>query len=109
MFLLGLIVSVCYIPGVTGAMVPTQWAVLSAVLPLGLWYSGAKGPEILFGTLALVFAALSILWAPNTYDAGYGLWLACIWAGCFWLGAIQTNFAGLYVGLACGLGVSSAL
>jgi len=109
MFLLGLIVSVCYVPGLTGALVPTQWAVLSAVLPLGLWYSGAKSPEVVLGTLALCFAAASLAWAPNIYDAGYGLWLATIWCLCFWWGATQSNFAGLYAGLACGLGVSSII
>ncbi len=109
MFLLGLIVSVCYIPGVLGALVPTQWAVLSAILPLGLWYSNAKGSEVFLGLGALAFAALSLAWALNTYDAGYGLWLAAIWSLCFWWGAVQANFAGLYAGLACGLGVSSMI
>jgi hypothetical protein len=109
MFYLGLIVSVCFVPGYTGAIIPTQWAVLSIVLPLGLWRSGALGPSALAGLAALAWSAISLAWAPNTYDAGFGLWLMCIWALALWFGSTIDDFRPLWQGLAIGLTVSSAI
>ena len=40
MFWFGVIVSLCYIPGLTGAYIATQWPVLSVLLPFGLLRSG---------------------------------------------------------------------
>lgn len=109
MFLLGLIVAVCFVPGYTGAIIPTQWAVLSILLPLGLWRSGVLGPSALAGLAVLAWSAISILWAPNTWDAGFGLWLACIWALALWFGSTIDDFRPLWRGLAVGLTISSAV
>jgi hypothetical protein len=109
LFWLGLIVATCFVPGYTGAIIPTQWAVLSILLPLGLWRSGVMGPIGLLGLAILAFGALSMLWAPNTWDAGFGLWLLCIWAMAVWFGSTVDDFRPLWQGLAVGLWVSSAI
>lgn len=109
MFYLGLIMPICFIPGYTGASIPTQWAVLSILLPLGLWREGAFGPGHLAGLAALAWSAISFLWAPSTYDAANGLWLLMICAGCLWLGSTILDFRQLLRGLAIGLTISSAV
>ncbi len=108
LFYLGLLLPICFIPGYTGALIPTQWAVLSAVLPLGLWHSSYFGPCHWLGLLALAWAAFTLQWSPSIFDGIYGLWLMSIWALAFWLGGL--NFVRpqlLWQGLAFGLTVSS--
>ena len=109
MFLLGLIVATCFIPGYVGAFIPAQWAVLSCILPLGLWRSGVLGPVGLLGLAILAFATLSFAWAPNAMDAGFGLWLLCLWALALWFGTTVDDFRPLWQGLAIGLTVSSVI
>src|SRR5258705_9178386 len=107
MFALGLALAICFIPGYTGAMIPTQWALLSIVLPLGLFLPSAFGPCHWLGLLALAWATYSVSWSPILYDGIYGLWLAFIWAGSFWLGSAIANHQSIYKGLALGLSASS--
>jgi hypothetical protein len=109
MFLLGFIVSICFIPGITGAVVPTQWAVLSALLPLALWRSAPLGLDHKLGLVLLGLALLSAGWAPNIFDSLYGMWIALIWAGAFWLGSTTMDSRPMWCGLAAGLGVNSAV
>ena len=40
MFWIGAVVSLCYVPGVTGAYIATQWPVLAVLLSFGLLRSG---------------------------------------------------------------------
>ena len=42
MFLLGLLLPICFIPGYTGASIPSQWVLLSLVLPAALWRRGYR-------------------------------------------------------------------
>src|SRR5262245_51097756 len=106
MFWFGLILAVCFIPGVTSSMVPAQWAVLSAILPLGLWRSGAFGLGHLVGLGAIAWATLSLLWAPNTWDGFYGLWLLSICGLSFWLGSTLPDLRQLLKGLSVGLAIN---
>lgn len=107
MFLLGLLLAICYVPGITGASVPTQWVLLSAILPLGLWRSGVLGPTHFAGLAILAWSALSLLWVPNLWDGLYGFWILAILALAFWLGSTISDFRGLWKGLALGLSCSS--
>ena len=78
MFLFGLLLCVCYIPGFLGAFIPTQWAVLSCVLPLTLWRAGTFPPSTLAGLAVLAWSAISFFWAPNSFDSIYGLYTALL-------------------------------
>ena len=109
MYRFGLLLMVCYVPGYLGAFIPTQWAVLSILLPLGLWRSGVFSPSTLAGLAVLAWSAISLLWAPNPFDAGYGLWIACIWGLAFWFGSTVSDFRPLWQGMAVGMAVSSAV
>jgi hypothetical protein len=109
MFLLGLIAPICFIPGVLGAMIPTQWALFSIVLPLSLWREGAFGPAYWAGLAVLAWSAISLLWVPNGYDGLYGFWLLSICGLAFWMGSTILDFDPLLKGLALGLSVNAAI
>jgi hypothetical protein len=109
MFWLGLIVSLCYVPGVTGAHIATQWPVLSVLLPLALWRSGSMTVLHWLGVAFLTYAAARIASAPLVFDAVFGFWLLCIMALSFWLGSTLHDLRGLYKGLALGVSVSSVI
>ncbi len=106
-FALGLIVPICFIPGITGAAIPTQWVLLSCLLPLGLWRSGPFGPAHWLGLGALAYAAASILWATSHYDGLNGLWTLSICALALWLGTTLTRTRDLFRGLAWGMVINS--
>jgi len=108
MFLLGVIVSICYVPGVTGAFVAT-WPVLSILLPLTLWRAG---PMTIFhwaGLLFIAYASARLSHSPIFNDAVYGFWLLCLMGLSFWFGSTIGNLRGLYAGLAVGASASSVL
>lgn len=109
MLSLGLLTSLAYIPGYTGAIIPTQWAVLSCVLPLALWREGSMTPLHWLGVAFLAYAFASTFWAADHLDAVWGLWTLSILALAFWLGSTCLNLRRLYIGLAIGLSVSSAV
>ncbi len=106
-FLLGLIVPICFVPGITGASIPTQWVLLSCLLPFGLWRSGPFGPAHWLGLSALAYAAVSIAWSVSQWDALFGLWLLGIYALAFWLGTTLTRTRDLFRGLAWGMIINS--
>jgi hypothetical protein len=109
MFWLGLTVSLCYVPGVTGAYIATQWPVLSVLLPLALWRSGPVTALHWAGVLFLTYAAVRLWSAPLFFDGVFGLWLLCIMSLSFWLGSTLDDLRGLYKGLALGVSVSSVV
>lgn len=109
MFWLGLLLPICYIPGITGASIPTQQALLSLVLPAGMWAAGpARSPHWL-GLGFVLYAILGLLWSPNIFDGIFGVWTVAIWGLSFWFGYIAESDRNLYRGLAIGLSVSSIL
>ena len=111
MFLLGTIVSLCYIPGVTGAYIATQWSVLAVLLPFALlWRSGPFTVFHLLGLLFVAYAVIMLPWSPNLYGSVFGLWLLTIAALSVWFGTTLTDDTrSLYAGLAVGASVSSLL
>ena len=105
MFWFGAAVSLCYIPGVTGAYIATQWPVLAVLLSFGLLRSG---PFTVFHAAGLAFIAYAFaLWpfSPAPYASVFGLWLIIITGLCVWFGTTMTDMRGLYAGAA----VSSAI
>ncbi len=105
MFGLGVILPVCFVPGLTGATLPTQWAVLSIALLPALWRSARITPYHWLGLAALAYAAL---WA--SFPAGIvGLWFMAVVGLAFWLGSVSVSLSDLIRGLAVGLSASSVV
>lgn len=109
MFWLGAAVSLCYVPGVTGAYIATQWPLLAVVLPFTLWRSGPVTWLHGLGLIFILYATARIPFSPLP-DAGvFGVWLLVIMGLCVWFGTTATTLRELYAGLAVGASVSSAL
>lgn len=109
MLLFGVIVSLCYVPGITGAFIATQWAVLSILLPWFLWRSAPLTAFHWAGLAFIAYAAVRLWYAPIFDDGVYGLWMVCIMALSFWLGSTLDSSRKLYAGLAIGGAVSSLI
>jgi hypothetical protein len=106
---LGSVVALCYIPGVTGAYIATQWPVLAVLLSFGLLQ---RGPFTVFHAAGLAFvayAALRVPFSPAPDASVFGLWLVIIMGLSVWFGTVITNVRDLYAGLAIGGAVSSLL
>ena len=101
--------SLCYVPGVTGAYIATQWPAMAVLLSFGLLRSG---PFTVFHALGLAFIAYAAVRLPFSfapYASVFGLWLIVIMGLCVWFGTTMTSMRELYTGLAIGGAVSSAL
>lgn len=105
---LGLALTLAYVPGWTGAYIPTGWAVLSLVLPWTLWKGVELTPFHFVGLAFLCWAATSAFWSPSWEGAVWSLWTLSILGLAFRFGP-SLNFSRLLQGLALGLGVSSVL
>lgn len=108
MFLLGLIAAVCYIPGYTGASIPTQWALFSIALPFFIWRSPFPANALPLAVLA-IWAFLGLAWSESPWDGVYELWIIGLWIMLFILGASAPDLRPLWRGLAIGLIASSAI
>lgn len=109
MILLGFILPVAFIPGVTGAGIPTGWVLLSAVLPLTLLRPVPISPGHWWGVAFLAYATASLAWAYSLENGIEYLWHLVILAMAFCLGSITRDPRSLYIGLGLGITVSSAL
>jgi hypothetical protein len=108
MFYLGLIAAVCYVPGYTGASVPSQWVFASLTLPFVLRHPIQWTK---FHSLMLAFAGwgfFSLLWTPSAYDGLYELWIITLWLLAFRFGTV-CDLRELFRGLAVGVSVSTAV
>ena len=107
MFLLGLIAAICFVPGITGASIPTQWPFLSVSLLPSLWLHGPFTWAHKLGIFFLAYAGLTTLWAHNYNTSVIGVWYLSVWALAFWLGTTQSTLRPLWHGLAWGVALSS--
>lgn len=106
MFWLGLAMLVVYIPGWTGATIPTSWALLSLVLPLALW----RPVEVTgFHWAILSWAALAWVYVPfslSVPDAVWGAWQVSLFAMAFWVGSSLDSPSALWRGVGWGLNLT---
>lgn len=107
MFGIGAIVSLCYVPGLTGAYIATQWPVLAVLLPFALWRSGPFTTLHLCMLAFIAYASVGLFYSPVTQAGVFGLWLVVITGLCLWFGTTLESPRQLYAGLALGAGVSS--
>lgn len=125
MFWIGAAVSLCYVPGITGAYIATQWPLLGVVLSalflhdyvarqwpkLALW-PPRTGPFTSFHAAGLLFVAYAVAGvffiSPLRDVSVQGAWFIIIMAACVWFGTTLEDTRELYAGLAAG-GIVSTL
>lgn len=107
-FLLGFIISIAYIPGITGAAVPTGWFVLIIVMPILFCFCDFNlNDNNLIGLLFIGYAALSLIWAPS-FDIAFFIFLQIVALSCtFCFGENLKDITNCFKGLSLGLGFSS--
>jgi hypothetical protein len=101
--ILGFLLAVCYVPGWTGYAIPTGWLLLSGVLPFIL------RKDLVLWNPFLIYAVISLAWAPVFAQGVYELWTIAILCGAFCLGSCAAEPKRLYIGMAVGLSVSTVL
>lgn len=107
MFLLGLLLPICFVSGYTGVTIPTQWVLLSCVLPFSLWKDAKLNSFHWLWVAFVAYSCIAILWSVSTTDAVFGVWRAVIWALAFWYGTVAISLTPLWKGLAVGLSIST--
>lgn len=107
MFWLGAAVSLCYVPGATGAYIATQWPLLSLLAPFAFLRHGPFTALHAAGLLFVAYAAVRLAYSPVPYFSVFGMWLVVIMASCAWFGTTLENTRELYAGLAVGAAASS--
>lgn len=110
LFGLGFAGAVAVLPGTLDAVTTLRWAIFAVGVPLLLLLMGrsvAPIPKLVWAFVA--FAALSILWAPSFASGLDDLAHVAILAAAFWLGASLTNANHLWLGVATGVAVSTAI
>lgn len=110
MIFLGFAIAVAFIPGYTGATIPTQWSLMSIVLGgVTLWRKKIITIVDIFGLLFFFYAIISLWWGASFFDGIETLWKLAILVLAFWLGSSLLNLRSIYKGLAIGLSISSLL
>lgn len=107
----GFLLAVCFDPFIWQGATTPRWALLAIALPI-LVYRQAPGPfnlSHLVGALFVTWAALTMLWSPNKYDATMSLLLLAIIAQAFSLGSRLRSLENTFVGLAIGIAVSGLI
>ena len=96
--------TVIQIPGITAGAIHPGWAYLSVLLPF-LVSKVEMNLLHWLGAIFIIYAGLSLLWAPTGTEA---FWHLCLIVGCFCLGSI-VNLRSIYIGLALGVTISSII
>lgn len=109
MIWLALFISVAFVPGWTGATIPTGWAAMSITLPFFLWRKAESSPPTWLGLAFLVYAFSSLAWARQGDDAVWELWQLSVIACAFYLGSSLCDLRKVFIGLGIGLTISSAV
>lgn len=110
MFLLGLLLAICFWPGQSGAAEASRWALLFVAVPISLWFVRIKSTPIHWlGCAVLLWSVASLIWAPVRYDGAAELMQMAVMAGAFLVGHSLDDLGPFYRGLGYGLCVSSFL
>lgn len=111
LFILGLLESLVFLPGIIDLATVPRWAILAVGLPLCLLMNQRVDlpASRWLGSVALGFMALTSLWTPDQLTGYQELIWLCILAVAFYLGAITDDLKPLWTGLAYGVAVSAIL
>ena len=108
--ILGFLLTALYVPGISGAATTPRWALLAIALPLLLWNKPNKLTIIhLLGLMFVAWSALSLLWTSNQLDGIGELIKVMILAQVFAYGSVLDDIIPIFLGMASGLLLSSAI
>jgi|ERR1700732_4119287 len=108
-FILGLVLPICFIAGITGAWIFPQWSLLSILLLPSLWQKGSITSFHWMGAAFIGYAIVSLAWSASPQDSFDGIWYVLVWGLSFRWGSLQGDLTGLWKGLAIGLGINSTV
>lgn len=109
MMWLSLLVSVAFMPGITGASIPTGWAAMSFTLPWVMLKDVKMTPFHYLGLAFLAYTTASLAWTNSPLDGIGELWHWALLALAFMLGSRLELLGPFWKGLALGCGVSSVV
>lgn len=108
--LFGLALTALFVPDWSGAATTPRWALAAVVLPLLMRRERIEFTAAhLFGLLFVAYAAASVLWSPQKWEALDALLKLIVLAEAFVLGSQMKDIRPIVAGAALGLGVSSAI
>lgn len=108
--LFGFALTALFVPDWSGAATTPRWALAAVVLPLLMRKSKAEFTAAhLYGLLFVAYAAASVLWSPQKWEAADALLKLIVLAEAFVVGSQMEDIRPIVKGAALGLGVSSAL
>jgi len=108
--LFGFVLTALFVPDWSGAATTPRWALAAVVLPLLMRRNGSPlFAAHLFGLLFVAYAAASVLWSPQKWEAIDALLKLIVLAEAFILGSQIEDIRPIVAGAALGLGVSSAV
>lgn len=111
MFALGLITSVVFFPVFMQGATTPRWVALAVGVPVMLCVTYPIPWSTVHTILALflAWAALSLAWAPSFFDGMTALGVWALVGGAFLIGSARHSAAGLFKGLAVGVGINAAV
>lgn len=101
------LLSVLFIPGLSGAATTPRWALAAVMLPL-LLRPVKLTTAHLCGLVFIWYAAISVTWS-HPYDGLNGLFQLVVAAEAFWLGSQLKDLKPVAIGFGLGMWVSSAV
>lgn len=106
LFLLGFVSIVAYIPGITGAAIPTNWFIFCLIVPFFMMGLNLK---IGWGFAFVCYSGLSLAWTQS-FNIGLFSFIQIILLGCFFvIGQNLKDLTPVIKGLGVGLGAASLL
>lgn len=106
LFFLGLVSIVSYVPGITGAAVPTTWFIFLLIIPL---FVMGLNLNLSWGFGFICYTTLSLLWS-SSFNIGLFYLSQIIVLGCVFIIGLNTkDLTPIFKGLGIGLGIGSLL
>lgn len=104
------VVAVAFVPWFSGAAEAPRWALLAGAGAAGWCIAAApRRVERVLGAAFLIFAGVSLAWTPGIHDGIGALAKLVILAGIFRIGTALPSLQPVYIGLAVGFAVNSAI
>lgn len=106
------LLTVLFVPWISGAATTPRWALLSLATPLFLIFVPGRTTWTfahLFGAVFLGWAAVTLTWTSGGYEGADVLWKLCLFAALFVCGSRLSSLQPILIGAGLGFAVNSAI